>query len=1008
MESTTGKIVATRKDKVGTTLSQDHASGETTLTVTDPFEFDEDGGTLDVDGTTYTYTGWDDDASTITLTTGLAADAEAGADVLLLPLEKNMVAIVVEDETGQQIDADVRHGDALNLPEGQLVPPVTATLLFDGDRWLVDDIVGRTPTPDAGLLVGELPQDVLSDGIPPTEAPTDLAVRQAAVGAVEASWKPPTPANPDPIVGYDVEASLASPWEGTPEVFRAGGTRATVSSINGVLLETNKAVQIRVRAVDADGPGPWTDVASAQPRIVDYDLVGQQIRDDIDAAAEAAGQAVLAANGKNKNTRSTTSTPSIEGRVEGDRHFTVGASGTPEAGEVVKIETLVNGVWVDEPVNVAVFAGVDAAWINAILLTADTILSRIIAAEQVTSEMIETDFIGARYGEILELIVGQLRTETNEIGDSMILDGATSSFTIWKDETRNEVLFRVGPQGAVNRIPMDTDGISAMGAVVLKSPDSRLDPGAAMTVSAGSVPDPSQPPLLSAGVKPVATWPTVPSGFRMRGISWDAVDGCWIRLLVSTASNVTGLCKVERISTSGASLGSVTLANILGTLEVDMNSIVRVGSSYFVNSFDSRSGQGWGVAKFAASTGAFQALSGTREGISGRPTLGVDVGGGGINVFEVFQGKLRIIGYAVSDLSSFGFGDALTSWSESPSLMGMVAAPSGLFSFSVAGSEQYAIITANKVVAVSRNASTGAFTRQSAHDITLDADIVQGGSGFRPGYGWHSTTAAIRTLGRYSTYRNPGGERAWATYADRNAAGNSTKDSPAASLLIPNHRWVVIDLPNPASAATEQWAYMGLGASLPLPSGFKHRTEPQEGRRIYADPTVPGGAAVPTANTFPGGSPASFKSDTVAGWELYGDGRSRFRTPVLADEAATKSYVDGRFSDSGWLPVTFASGYSAENETLFGTPAVRILNGAVTFRGAVRRTTGSFAASAVTQICSIPSSARPAFRNDFQTSGNTTASTTKIYCTAAGDISIVTGPTVPSYVNLTALFWPVG
>lgn len=723
-----------------------------------------------------------------------------------------------------------------------------------------------------------------------------------------------------------------------------------------------------------------------------------------DSAAAAATTALTTANGKNKNTRSISSSPSTTGRAEGDRHFTIGTG--DKAGQVVKIQTLVTGVWVDEPVNVAVFAGVDAAWINTIMLTADTILSRIIAAEQITSEMIETDFIGARYGEILELIVGQLRTETNEIGDSMILDGATSSFTIWKDETRNEVLFRVGPQGAVNRIPMDTDGISAMGAVVLKSPDSRLDPGAAMTVSAGSVPDPSQPPLLSAGVKPVATWPTVPSGFRMRGISWDAVDGCWIRLLVSTASEVTGLCKVERISTSGASLGSVTLGNILGTLEVDMNSIARVGSSYFVNSFDSRSGQGWGVAKFAASTGAFQTLSGTREGISGRPTLGVDVSGGGINVFEVFQGKLRIVAYAASDLSGIGFADALTSWSESSSLMGMVAAPSGLFSFSVAGSEQYAVITANKVVALSRNTSTGAYTRQSAHDITLDADIVQGGAGFRPGFGWHSTTAAIRTLGRYSTYRS--GERAWVAYTDRNTAGNSTKSSPVASMVVPNHRWVIIDLPNPAAAATEQWAYMGLAASLPLPSGFKHRTEPQEGRRIYADPTVAGGAAVPTTNTFPGGSPASFKSGAAAGWELYGDGRSRFRTPVLADEAATKSYVDGQFSDSGWLPVTFASGYSAENETLFGTPAVRVLNGAVMFRGAIRRTSGSFAASAVTQICSIPSAARPAFRNDFQTSGHTTASTTKIYCTAAGDISIVTGPTVPSYVNLSALIWPLG
>jgi hypothetical protein len=170
-ETTSGKITATRKSPVGTNLAQAHASGATSLVVVDPFPFDEDGGTLDVNGVTYTYTGWDDDTDTITLTTGLTAAAEVGDPVLLLPLETEMVAIVVEDESGEQIESDVRHADASSLPEGPVTAEVTASLVLDGDRWLIDDIIGRTPTPDAGMLTGTVPNAVLDD----TDFAQDLA-----------------------------------------------------------------------------------------------------------------------------------------------------------------------------------------------------------------------------------------------------------------------------------------------------------------------------------------------------------------------------------------------------------------------------------------------------------------------------------------------------------------------------------------------------------------------------------------------------------------------------------------------------------------------------------------------------------------------------------------------------------------------------------------------------------------------------------------------------------------
>jgi hypothetical protein len=181
MESTTGRITATRWVRVGTTLEVDHPAGSSVLAVVDPYPFDEDGGTLDVNGVTYAYTGWDDDTSSITLATGLTADAEAGDDVLLLPAESVMVAVVVEDESGEQIEADVRQSDAADLPEGTFNPGVAATLGSDGDGWVVSSITGRTPTPDAGLLSGTLPDSTI-DG---TQFAADVEEAKAGIDAVQ-------------------------------------------------------------------------------------------------------------------------------------------------------------------------------------------------------------------------------------------------------------------------------------------------------------------------------------------------------------------------------------------------------------------------------------------------------------------------------------------------------------------------------------------------------------------------------------------------------------------------------------------------------------------------------------------------------------------------------------------------------------------------------------------------------------------------------------------------------
>ena len=127
-----------------------------------------------------------------------------------------------------------------------------------------------------------------TDGLPPTTAPVPVAL-PFAVGAVQVSW--PDISNPDPVLGYEVAAKSTTPvpTDGSATLPGLRGSGTTLSELSGVDVPTDGSpVYVTVRAVDSDGPGPWSVEVSAAARVVDFEQVSQAIKDSIIAADDKA------------------------------------------------------------------------------------------------------------------------------------------------------------------------------------------------------------------------------------------------------------------------------------------------------------------------------------------------------------------------------------------------------------------------------------------------------------------------------------------------------------------------------------------------------------------------------------------------------------------------------------------------------------------------------------------------------------------------------------------------
>ncbi len=201
-----GKIVNVTTLRVGTALVTDHAAGTTALTVFDGYEFDEDGGLLELGDALLAYLGWTTDEEepgqpdTILLASPLTGDYEAGTRAAVWPTSKETIAAVVIDETGEALEVTV--------PQG-LVPTLRDGIRGDnGETVTVADVDGS-----GWQIVSVEKDEVLVDGsnIDPDTLPTPAPVAPTYTpeltatggpGCVALAWSAVNPA-PTAVV-YDV------------------------------------------------------------------------------------------------------------------------------------------------------------------------------------------------------------------------------------------------------------------------------------------------------------------------------------------------------------------------------------------------------------------------------------------------------------------------------------------------------------------------------------------------------------------------------------------------------------------------------------------------------------------------------------------------------------------------------------------------------------------------------------------------------------------------------------
>lgn len=149
-----GHVLSVQSRNLGSALDGDQAAGATTLTVQDCADFDDQaGGLLSLNGTTYTYSSVDDEASTLAISPSLAANGSDGDEVVLLdpvnlqPQTAWSASVTVDGEDpGDTLETDISAGVIDRLAEGvRGVAGESATLQWDENGQVtITDVPGST------------------------------------------------------------------------------------------------------------------------------------------------------------------------------------------------------------------------------------------------------------------------------------------------------------------------------------------------------------------------------------------------------------------------------------------------------------------------------------------------------------------------------------------------------------------------------------------------------------------------------------------------------------------------------------------------------------------------------------------------------------------------------------------------------------------------------------------------------------------------------------------------
>jgi hypothetical protein len=439
---------------------------------------------------------------------------------------------------------------------------------------------------------------------------------------------------------------------------------------------------------------------------------------------------------------------------------------------------------------------------------------------------ISADWIYAGKIEASQISSGSILTGLLNVGSYIEQDGEDSTITIYSNDGNRTPLVQLRPDGSVFRGRVEANDISVLVGLILQGTDSHVAQSAGVTLDA-SVKDPATGPTLTSG--PISSHlDAVPSGYESRGISWDGTQ--WLRLIWKESSSTA---KVEKINTSGVVTDTKTLAGgPLATCD-SVNSIVKIGSNWFVliRLTNGDEGSTWYPSKWSTS-GAYVNHEYTDQQYAKRPSLGTD----GTNLLLVAAydtGNIRVVQIDTGLFEIETWSGSFAHANRAFSFVGKDNFDFGANRVVVAGSTSFFVFTLSGTT----------LTEATDKFVTLTDNTYEGG------FGWDGTNffsaGAGTSLRKYSAYYAAASEKAWVTYADTDTGSSKhTKDSTQSSLAVANRRYLSISLPPAPSGAATPRVYMGLATSAPADTALLKRAETITGRTLTVNPAVAGGVAL--------------------------------------------------------------------------------------------------------------------------------------------------------------------
>lgn len=223
--SSSGMLVEVQVLARGSAATGDVAAGSTVVPVEDVTQFDDAGGTVQIDGTAYDYMTLDKDASTLTLAAPLTADVSEFDPVLVMAggqVVQDWQAIVDLGGEGDTVSVPIPYGLRSILGEGQYDPPVPVDVADDLSTVL--DVPGRAPVIDGGMIDPATLPAAPAPSEPPASSPTLNVQSLSDMLIVTASDVDPTT-----TINYHISTSPGF----VPDLTTlAASTRSTVLAIN--------------------------------------------------------------------------------------------------------------------------------------------------------------------------------------------------------------------------------------------------------------------------------------------------------------------------------------------------------------------------------------------------------------------------------------------------------------------------------------------------------------------------------------------------------------------------------------------------------------------------------------------------------------------------------------------------------------------------------------------------------------------------------------------------------